>query len=59
MLVLTRRMNEKIIIDDRITVTILSSEGKNIRVGIDAPKEVSVHREEIYKKIKANEVKCA
>lgn len=56
MLVLGRRENQKIIINDHITVTILSISGKDVRVGIDAPKDVPVHREEIYQKIKANEI---
>lgn len=56
MLVLGRRENQKIIINDRIIVSILSISGKDVRVGIDAPKDISVHREEIYEKIKANKM---
>ncbi len=51
MLVLTRRIGEKIIINDDITITILSGGDKrNVRIGVDAPPEITVHREEIYKK---------
>lgn len=53
MLILTRKCGEKIIIGDDIVVTILNSKphSKQIRIGIDAPNDVSVHREEIYNKI--------
>jgi len=51
MLILTRKLGESIIIGDNITVTILSSRGSQIRLGIDAPKEISVHRKEIHDKI--------
>ena len=53
MLILTRKIGESIIIGDNVKVTVLGVEGRQIRVGIDAPKEVSVHREEIYDKIAA------
>lgn len=52
MLVLTRRTAETLMIGDDVKITILSVKGNQVRVGIDAPKEVGVHREEIYKKIK-------
>ena len=52
MLILTRRTLEKLIINDNITITILSMKGNQVRIGIDAPKDVTVHREEIHKKIK-------
>jgi carbon storage regulator len=51
MLILTRRPNEAIKIDDDVTVTILSIKGMQVRIGIDAPADVAVHREEIYKRI--------
>lgn len=51
MLILTRRINETIIINDNISFTILGIKGNHARIGINAPKEVPVHREEIYQKI--------
>lgn len=56
MLVLTRKIGETITIGNDIKVTILGVEGSQIRVGIDAPKEVSVHREEIYNRIQAEKL---
>lgn len=53
MLVLTRRVCENLIIHDDITVSVLGIKGNQVRIGINAPKEVSVHREEIYLKIQA------
>jgi carbon storage regulator len=52
MLILTRRIGESIMINEDITVTILGVRGLQIRIGIEAPQEVSVHREEIYRRIK-------
>lgn len=54
MLVLSRRLGETVVIGDKIVITCLNISGNQIRIGIEAPKEVSVHREEVYKKIKAN-----
>ncbi len=51
MLILTRQVGEKMIIGDDITVTVLATQGKQVRIGVVAPQSVSVHREEIYNKI--------
>ncbi|RFB11029.1 carbon storage regulator [Bacillus sp. HNG] len=51
MLVLTRKMNESIIIDGDIEITILSVSGDQIKIGVDAPKHVEIHRKEIYLEI--------
>jgi carbon storage regulator len=55
MLILTRRVGETIMIGDDVKVTVLGVKGNQVRVGIDAPKEVAVHREEIYDRIKNEE----
>jgi carbon storage regulator len=50
-LILTRRIGEKIVIGDNVTITVLGVKGNQIRVGIEAPRDVPVHREEIYQRI--------
>lgn len=52
MLVLTRRLEETLMIGDDVTITVLSVKGNQVRIGINAPREVAVHREEIYERIK-------
>lgn len=52
MLILTRRVGETVMIGNDVTVTVLGVKGNQVRVGINAPKKVAVHREEIYERIK-------
>lgn len=52
MLILGRKLQEKIRIGDDITITLLNIVGSTIQIGIDAPKDIPIHREEVYQKIK-------
>jgi len=55
MLILTRRVGETLMIGDEVTVTVLGVKGNQVRIGVRAPKHVSVHREEIYERIRAEQ----
>ena len=55
MLILTRRLSESLMIGDEITITVLGVKGNQVRLGVDAPKDVAVHREEIYELIRAED----
>jgi carbon storage regulator len=51
MLILTRRIGETLMVGDNVSITVLGVKGNQVRIGVNAPKEVSVHREEIYQRI--------
>ncbi len=55
MLILTRRVGETVMIGSEVTVTVLGVKGNQVRIGVNAPKDVAVHREEIYERIKREE----
>ncbi len=56
MLILTRRVGETLMVGDDVTITVLGVKGNQVRIGVNAPKEVSVHREEIYQRIQREKV---
>jgi carbon storage regulator len=59
MLILTRRVGETLMVGDEVTVTVLGVKGNQVRLGVNAPKHVAVHREEIYNRIQGEEAQSA
>ncbi|ESQ13260.1 MAG: hypothetical protein N838_15865 [Thiohalocapsa sp. PB-PSB1] len=59
MLILTRRVGETLMIGDDVTVTVLGVKGNQVRIGVNAPRDVAVHREEIYERIKREQAQAA
>ncbi|MAY42613.1 MULTISPECIES: carbon storage regulator CsrA [unclassified Neptuniibacter] len=57
MLILTRRPGETLMVGDDVTVTVLGVKGNQVRIGVNAPKDINVHREEIYQRIKKEKAK--
>lgn len=57
MLILTRRIGETLMIGDDVSITVIGVKGNQVRIGIDAPKEIAVHREEIFNRIKQDQLK--
>jgi carbon storage regulator len=56
MLVLSRKLNESIVINENIVVTVLGVQGDRVRLGINAPGEIPVHRQELYEKMQSQEI---
>jgi len=59
MLILTRMPSESVMVGDQVTITVLAVKGNQVRIGVTAPKSVSVHREEIYRRIQAEKLTTA
>lgn len=55
MLILTRRVGESLVIGDNVNVTVLGVKGNQVRIGVNAPRDVTVHREEIYQRIQGED----
>lgn len=55
MLILTRRVGETVMVGDEVSITVLGVKGNQVRIGVNAPKSVAVHREEIYQRIKTEQ----
>jgi carbon storage regulator len=56
MLILTRKTNETLMVGDDVAITVLGVKGNQVRIGVNAPREIAVHREEIYDRIRAEEL---
>jgi carbon storage regulator len=52
LLILTRRVNESLIVGDEVTVTVVAVKGNQVRLGVNAPRDIAVHREEVYERLK-------
>ena len=56
MLILTRRTNETLMVGDDVAITVLGVKGNQVRIGVNAPREIAVHREEVYDRIRAEDL---